>query len=77
MMSAGSRSGVNWTRLNLHPRAVAKVFAISVLASPGKSSMRVFPFDRIPIVILRRFSCLPMMTLATSFIRPFEICDTV
>ena len=35
VMSAGSKSGVNWTRLKSHPRASAKVFVIRVLARPG------------------------------------------
>ena len=63
--------------MNLHPRADEKVVAISVLASPGKSSMSMFPLDRMPMVTRRRFSCLPMMTLLTSFIKPFEIWETV
>src|SRR3990170_1357612 len=42
-MSAGRRSGVNWTRRNARPRAAAKDFAIRVFASPGTSSMRTWP----------------------------------
>ena len=75
--SAGRRSGVNWTLLNLHPRADENVFAISVFASPGKSSISMLPFERIPIVTLLRFSCFPIMTLLTSFIRPLDIWETV
>ena len=73
MMSAGSKSGVNCTLLNLHPKADANVFAIKVLAVPGTSSIKIFPFDNTPTVILRKFSCLPIMTLETSFIRELEI----
>ena len=35
VISPGSRSGVNWMRLNSMPRVGAKLLAISVLASPG------------------------------------------
>ena len=63
--------------MNLQPSADENVFAISVFARPGKSSIYMFPFDRIPIVTLLRFSCLPIMTLLTSFIRPLEIWETV
>ena len=77
MISAGRRSGVNCTRLNLHPSAVANVFAINVLANPGKSSINILPFESIPTDILLRFSCLPIITLDTSFINAFEICETV
>ena len=77
MMSDGSKSGVNWTRLNLQPKALAKVFANSVFAKPGKSSNNMLPLDRIPTVTLRKFSFLPMITLLTSPIKLLDIADTV
>ena len=77
MMSKGSKSGVNWTRLNLHPRARAKVLASSVLAKPGKSSNNMLPLERIPTVTRRKFSFFPMITLPTSFMRLFDIAETV
>ena len=55
----------------------ANVFAIKVLANPGKSSINILPFESIPTEILLRFSCLPIITLETSFINAFEICETV
>ncbi|MDB3879414.1 hypothetical protein N9295_01010, partial [bacterium] len=57
--------------------ARAKVFARSVLASPGKSSRSMLPLDRIPTVTRRRFSFLPIITLLTSFIKALEMSATV
>src|ERR1017187_1822 len=42
-MSAGSRSGVNWMRLNFACTAVASVRTESVLARPGTPSSRTWP----------------------------------
>src|SRR6516165_176738 len=44
--SAGSRSGVNCTRVNLSPNAAANDLAISVLPRPGRSSMSTWPRAR-------------------------------
>src|SRR5271166_5367628 len=44
--SAGSRSGVNCTRVNRSPSAAAKDRAISVLPRPGRSSMSTWPRAR-------------------------------
>src|SRR3954454_24688464 len=41
--SAGTRSGVNCTRLNVPPRTEASVFTVSVLASPGTPSSSTWP----------------------------------
>ncbi len=38
VMSAGSRSGVNWMRENVRPVTGASDRAVSVLATPGRSS---------------------------------------
>ncbi len=43
VMSAGIRSGVNWTRLNDRSSASASVRTISVLARPGTPSSRQWP----------------------------------
>src|SRR4051812_2827338 len=42
-MSAGSRSGVSWTRWNFAEIAFASVVAVSVLATPGTPSSRRWP----------------------------------
>ena len=76
-MSDGSKSGVNWTRLNLHPSALANVFASNVLANQGKSSSNMFPLERIPTLTRSKFSSFPMMTFATSPISACEIWLTV
>src|SRR3954447_26437949 len=41
--SAGTRSGVNWMRLNVPPRTSATVLTVSVLARPGTPSRRMWP----------------------------------
>ncbi|COX99330.1 Uncharacterised protein [Mycobacterium tuberculosis] len=41
--SAGSKSGVNCTRVKSSPNAAAKDRAISVLPRPGRSSMSTWP----------------------------------
>src|SRR3954451_11707951 len=41
--SAGTRSGVNWSRLNEPPSTSATVLTVSVLASPGTPSSRTWP----------------------------------
>ena len=48
MTSAGIRSGVNWIREKLIPVTAANERAISVFASPGKSSIRTWPSARMP-----------------------------
>ena len=42
-MSAGSRSGVNWMRWNRAEIACASVVAVSVFATPGTPSIRMWP----------------------------------
>jgi hypothetical protein len=41
--SLGTRSGVNWMRLNVPPRTSATVLTVSVLARPGTPSRRTWP----------------------------------
>src|SRR4051812_33555563 len=41
--SEGTRSGVNWMRLNVPPSTWASVLIVSVLASPGTPSSRTWP----------------------------------
>src|SRR4051794_33912591 len=43
MRSAGTRSGVNCTRLKVPPRTEASVFTVSVLARPGTPSSSTWP----------------------------------
>ena len=60
--SAGSRSGVNWARVNSMPSVCANDRAASVLPSPGKSSSSTCPPARIPARTSRRESDLPITT---------------
>src|ERR1700730_12491352 len=48
-MSAGSRSGVNWTRRNVSASAAATALTARVLASPGTPSTRTWPSVRSPM----------------------------
>src|SRR5581483_2833115 len=66
VMSAGMRSGVNWTRLASSFRAWASVRTSSVLPRPGTPSSRTWPPARIETRTPRTTSSWPTMTLATS-----------
>src|SRR5580693_1299116 len=57
--SAGSRSGVNCTRVNPSPSAAAKDRAISVLPRPGRSSMSTWPRARTAVRISVRAERFP------------------
>ena len=46
MMSEGSRSGVNWRRLNIPPSDVARVEARDVFPIPGGPVTRAWPRAR-------------------------------
>ena len=46
VMSAGSRSGVNWMRRKEHPRVAANAFTKVVLATPGTPSRSTWPRAR-------------------------------
>ena len=67
--SAGSRSGVNWTRLKPSPLASAKERAVSVFASPGTSSSRTWPSASRPSRISSSCSRLPTTARSTSSTR--------
>src|SRR6516165_38538 len=64
--SAGSRSGVNCTRVNLSPNAAAKDLAISVLPRPGRSSMSTWPRARTAVSISVSAERLPTTTRSIS-----------
>ena len=48
MISAGSKSGVNWMRLNFELIAFDKALMAIVLANPGKPSNKTCPFVKRP-----------------------------
>ena len=48
MISAGSKSGVNWMRLNFELIAFDKDLMAIVLANPGKPSNKTCPFVKRP-----------------------------
>ena len=66
VMSAGSKSGVNCTRLKFIPRVSENVVDNKVLASPGLSSNKMFPPARIPTAQRSRTGLLPITTCSTS-----------
>ena len=65
--SAGSRSGVNWIRLNVVWMVSARVLTVRVLARPGTPSSRMWP----PVIRLMRTRsrrrCCPTMRFPNSF----------
>ena len=64
--SAGSRSGVNCTRLSLRPSAWATVVSVRVLARPGTPSSNTWPPVSRPMRIRSTICFWPTMTLPTS-----------
>ncbi len=62
----GSRSGVNWARVNSRPSACASERAASVLPSPGRSSSRTWPPARTPASTSVIWSRLPTRTVSTA-----------
>src|ERR1700757_2136679 len=64
--SAGSRSGVNCTRVNLSPNAEAKDLAIRVLPRPGRSSMSTWPRARTAVSMSVSAERLPTTTRSIS-----------
>ena len=64
-MSAGSRSGVNCTRLVSLPMARVNTLASRVLPNPGKSSKRTWPLARAAASSLRSSRRLPTNTSET------------
>src|SRR5258706_1225464 len=66
MMSAGTRSGVNWIRAKLPPTTVARVSTASVLATPGTPSSRQWPRDSTATSIRSIIRSWPTITFLTS-----------
>ncbi len=65
--SAGSRSGVNWMRLNVPRIVFASVLTVSVFARPGTPSTSRWPWARIATSTRsRKWSC-PTTTRLTSY----------
>jgi len=64
--SAGSRSGVNWTRAVDSPTALPNDRAVSVLPVPGTSSRRMCPSARIPTRIVSNTERSVMTAEATA-----------
>src|SRR6185503_12720005 len=64
--SAGKRSGVNWMRLKVALRRVARVFTARVLARPGRPSSSTCPPVSRPSRRLSIISCCPTTTLEAS-----------
>ncbi len=66
MMSAGTRSGVNWIRANVPPTTVASVSTASVLATPGTPSSRQWPRASTATSIRSIIRSCPTITFLTS-----------
>src|SRR5690606_39117288 len=64
--SAGSRSGVNWMRLNWQLMALDRAFTAVVLASPGTPSSSTCPSARTPISSFSSMFFWPMTVRPTS-----------
>ena len=64
-MSDGSRSGVNWTRLNSASIDCASALASVVLPVPGKSSSNTCPPPASAASTTRRAADLPRITVST------------
>ena len=66
VMSAGIRSGVNWTRRNLRSQARASASSIIVLPSPGTPSTRTLPPITSAVSVCSMTSSYPTITLPIS-----------
>ncbi len=66
VMSAGSRSGVNWMRLTLQSTLLASALASIVLPTPGTSSTSRWPSASSTVVAISTASRLPSMTVSTA-----------
>src|SRR6266508_3491736 len=66
-MSAGTRSGVNCTRWNCAPMALARDLTASVLARPGTPSTRMCPRDSSAMSSRSRSTSCPTMVFLTSY----------
>src|SRR6478752_4146455 len=67
MRSAGTRSGVNWIRLNSPPIDAASVLMAIVLARPGTPSTRRWPRARRATASRSSNTSWPTMTFLTSY----------
>ena len=65
-MSEGIKSGVNWMRLKLRPRAWAMVFTRRVLARPGTPTNSTWPPAKIAVVTSLITCSCPTITLPIS-----------
>src|SRR6187455_1876692 len=65
--SAGTRSGVNWIRLKVPRKACARVFTVSVLASPGTPSTSRWPCASTATITRSRKWSWPTTTRLTSY----------
>ena len=65
VMSEGSRSGVNWILLKLHPTLFAMLFASIVFPTPGTSSINMCPLHIKEISARRTAAVFPTMTFST------------
>ena len=66
VISEGITSGVNCTRLNRSPRALAKARAMVVFPTPGMSSSRMWPPARMAASTFTSTASFPTMTFFTS-----------
>src|SRR6266511_2377276 len=66
-MSAGTRSGVNCTRWNCAPMALASDLMARVLARPGTPSTRMCPRDSKATSSRSRSTSCPTMVFLTSY----------
>src|SRR6476620_2722796 len=67
MRSAGTRSGVNWIRLNSPPIDAARVLMAIVLARPGTPSTRRWPRASRATASRSSSTSWPTMTFLTSY----------
>src|SRR3954469_254833 len=65
--SAGTRSGVNWVRLNWPRIVLASVFTVSVLARPGTPSTSRWPCASMATITRSRKRSWPTTTRLTSY----------
>src|SRR3954454_24502574 len=72
--SAGTRSGVNWTRRKLPPTTWASVFTVSVFASPGTPSSSTWPPARSATSSRSSIASWPTITRFTSY-SPGAACE--
>ena len=72
-MSAGIRSGVNWTRLKESSSTSLSVRTSSVLPSPGTPSSNTWPPAKIAVSVPSTMGSAPTMTLPISARRASQV----